>query len=745
MRPKATLRPCLVLAGSSLFAISSASAASYWWDNNGTATGFGSADLTTWSSLGSNLWSGSSAGGTDATLGTNVVTTTSDTLTFGTGTNGLATGTITVSGTVNVGTITGSNPGASPATVTFSSGAINFASAGTITVGSNTKYYIDSQITGASTSLNKTGSTGTLRLTNSNNSYTGYTGIVGTLELTSLTNGGSNSSIGSSSSAASNLRLGGGGGVGTLSYIGSGNASTDRSFTLNDSAGSVISNDGSGTLEFSSTSGLAYGSSASGQTRALTLGGSYTGGQNTFRPLIENNGTNATSFIKSGNSTWILANNSNSYTGTTNVAGGTLVIGSIADYGTNSAIGQGTSGAGIIVANGNASGTLIYTGGAQETNRLIQISTTTNAASGIATILNNGTGKLTFTSATFNPTYTNANNLTRTLALGGTNDGVIQGTIQDSSATVKNALTKIGSGTWTLSGTNTYTGATSISGGILQFAKVNSLYNGTAASWSAGNIRVASGGTLAFNVGGTGEFTSSDVGTLFTNLANSTNATTNGMAAGSNFGFDTSHAIGGSFEISQVVANSGGTAGGARGLTKLGTGTLVLSNTNTYTGATTVSAGTLYVTGALSNSAVTVQANGTVGSNGSTGSLGNGLTIEAGGDLNLAGATLGLNSAGILSLTGGTLTLGNLTFQDLAGWNWADAAEGSYELIDGTFGIDWGSTAYLSEATAYDFGNGKKGYFTSGSLNAVIVAVPEPRAALLGGLGLLMLLRRRRD
>ena len=47
--------------------------------------------------------------------------------------------------------------------------------------------------------------------------------------------------------------------------------------------------------------------------------------------------------------------------------------------------------------------------------------------------------------------------------------------------------------------------------------------------------------------------------------------------------------------------------------------------------------------------------------------------------------------------------------------------------------------------TAYNFGNGKKGYFTAGSLNAVIVAVPEPRAALLGGLGLLALLRRRRN
>ena len=169
--------------------------------------------------------------------------------------------------------------------------------------------------------------------------------------------------------------------------------------------------------------------------------------------------------------------------------------------------------------------------------------------------------------------------------------GQIQGAITGTSI----GLTKQGSGALILVGTNTYGGQTTVAAGRLQFTKQASLYNGTTGDWTATNINVKSGGTLVFNVGGTDEFTAGNITTLLTNLADSSGAN-NGMNAGSFLGIDTTNAIGGTFTIGDVIADTTGAGGGSRGLTKFGTNTLCSPTKTPSPADVTISTGELKIT-----------------------------------------------------------------------------------------------------------------------------------------------------
>jgi autotransporter-associated beta strand protein len=118
----------------------------------------------------------------------------------------------------------------------------------------------------------------------------------------------------------------------------------------------------------------------------------------------------------------------------------------------------------------------------------------------------------------------------------------------------------------------------------------------------ANNVASSSGsGTLAIYSGGTLRLTT-NVASLFT-TAGSTNIVTLGGGGGV---IDT-----GSFSTSLATAVSG-----SGSLTKLGTGTLTLSASNTYAGGTTISNGTLWVNGSLGTGAVMVATGGTLGGTG---------------------------------------------------------------------------------------------------------------------------------
>lgn len=199
---------------------------------------------------------------------------------------------------------------------------------------------------------------------------------------------------------------------------------------------------------------------------------------------------------------------------------------------------------------------------------------------------------------------------------------------------------------------------------------------------------------------------------------------------------------GGSLAATTLDVRRGTLAGtgnftGSGGLTKTTADTVMIAGSHSYTGETLVSAGTLLINGSLGATDVTVAPDGTIGG---FGSIGGSLVFEAGARLDLTGATLGLNSLDILSVSG-SITLTDFGFSNLVGWDWANAPAGVYTLLHGGTSVTLaGSTPTAS--SPIDLGNGRSAYFQAGSLQAVVI--PEPGAALLGSLGLLALLRRRR-
>ena len=99
------------------------------------------------------------------------------------------------------------------------------------------------------------------------------------------------------------------------------------------------------------------------------------------------------------------------------------------------------------------------------------------------------------------------------------------------------------------------------------------------------------------------------------------------------------------------------------GITKLGAGLQMFANANTYTGPTTISAGTLAVAanGSLANTAITVNGGSLLWLQPGSGtiSLGNTATVAAGATLNLAAGT-GANAGGGFSMVDGAIGTVNL-------------------------------------------------------------------------------------
>ena len=271
-----------------------------------------------------------------------------------------------------------------------------------------------------------------------------------------------------------------------------------------------------------------------------------------------------------------------------------------------------------------------------------------------------------------------------TLTVGSDNsDTLFKGVVQDGNSTT--ALTKTGTGTLKLSGTNTYSGATSVNAGMLAGAATNAFSPNSA-------VTVASGAYL--DLGGYNQ--------IIKSLAGRGTVTNSGTAGPATLTVGVDN-IGTTF--SGVIQDGTGTTA----LTKIGTGTLKLSDISTYSGPTNVNAGALNVEGSIAASSMTtVNANAALVG---TGTVGN-TTITSGGVLMPGNGTAGSAMAvsGNLALQSGALYLVqiNPTTASLAN------VTGAAALTGATVNAIYADGTYVSKQyTILTAGSGVYGTFNS--------------------------------
>jgi fibronectin-binding autotransporter adhesin len=310
--------------------------------------------------------------------------------------------------------------------------------------------------------------------------------------------------------------------------------------TLNGSVGTLLSNSSSNL-----TLTLANGTQTMGVRLAATgdVAVANSGASIVISSIVSETG-GAQGLSKSGAGMLTLSA-ANTYTGAVSVNAGTLSIGTIGAIGVAQALGQGT--AAVNLGNAVTSGALLYTGGGATTDHTFVLG---DAGGQVGTTTNN----LTFT-------------------------GNISGS---------GSLTKISTGALILSGAKTFTGNVNIQSGVLSGNQIASFGAGSTITLGSASAT----GTLQYS-GSSGGMSKNVV------LAGAGSIQSLNNTLTINGGVDTT-ASGYALTVGGASNVTIGTLGitGAGSLTKNGTGTVTLAAANNYTGATTVSAGTLLISGA---------------------------------------------------------------------------------------------------------------------------------------------------
>ena len=417
----------------------------------------------------------------------------------------------------------------------------------------------------------------------------------------------------------------------------------------------------------------------------------------TYTDIISGSGM----VTKSGTGTAIITG-SNTYTGGTVITAGTLqgTTTSLQGNITNNSVlafDQSTTGtyAGIISGSGyvqksgigtaTITGDNTYSGGTTFSSGIVKISD-------IDTTRNLGTGVLTFNGGTLQTTATLSS--ARSVALSGA--GTINtdvGTTTTLSGVISgaNALTKEGTGDLVLSGTNSYAGGTTFSAGIVKVSDIDTNLGTGGLTFNGGTLQVTATLSSSRLVTLTG------AGTINTDVGQTTT-------------------------LSGVINGTGA-------LTKSGTGDLILSGTNTYSGGTTVSEGT------LEGTTTSIQGNVVDNSN---------LEFNQGGDGTYASVISGSGAlvkdgAGTVTLTGVNTYTGVTNIRDgvlKLGVGGSIANSSSINLVGGSFGVSPGHSGTivlesLNGSADMDLGDNTL-QVSSGTYSGVISGTADPGVVKTG-------------